>query len=170
MGIGETNPPGLVISSNDSILSFINSAARDPKLSQELQQIASDLSSKPNVPYKFLRALWFASNVARRPNWIQLLAGSDFILSSPKPREKVNANFFTLEFYQFVGFDFEGLVSFLEKFPAFSRKPNCLQFNFPSFYVSFFNLDVKIIWVRVSERRVESETEQACRYGGEEGI
>ncbi|KAF3449420.1 hypothetical protein FNV43_RR10148 [Rhamnella rubrinervis] len=88
MGIGETNPAGLVISANDSILSFINSAARDPKLSQELQQIASDLSSKSNVPYKFLRALWFASNAASRPSLAQLLAGSDIVLASPKPREK----------------------------------------------------------------------------------
>ncbi|XP_015896872.3 uncharacterized protein LOC107430544 [Ziziphus jujuba] len=88
MSTGQSNPQGLVICVNDSIHSFLNSASRDPQLPQELKQIASELSSKPNVPYKFLRAIWFASNVSARPKLIQLLAGSDFVLPSPKPREK----------------------------------------------------------------------------------
>ncbi|GMN30546.1 hypothetical protein TIFTF001_002857 [Ficus carica] len=83
-----TNPPGLVISATEPIVSFLVSASKDPSLSQELREIASDLSSRTNVPYKSLRALWSASDVASRPNLIQLLSGSDFVLTSPKTREK----------------------------------------------------------------------------------
>ncbi|EXB66549.1 hypothetical protein L484_017789 [Morus notabilis] len=86
---GATNkPPGLVISPTKPILSFLASASKDQSLSQELREIASDLSSKPSVPYKSLRILWSASDPASRPTLIQLLSGSEFVLPSPKPREK----------------------------------------------------------------------------------
>ncbi|XP_021827781.1 uncharacterized protein LOC110768364 [Prunus avium] len=88
MSSDHTNPPGLVVSTTEPILSFLTSASTDPHLSQELQQIASNLSSKPNVPYKSLRALWLASNVSTRPQLVQLFSGSEFVLTSPKPREK----------------------------------------------------------------------------------
>ncbi|PON87439.1 ATPase, vacuolar ER assembly factor, Vma [Trema orientale] len=83
------NPPGVVISMTEPIRSFLTSASRDPSLSQELQEIASDLSSEPNVPYKSLRTIWSSSDItAHRPSLIQLLSGSEFVLTSPKPREK----------------------------------------------------------------------------------
>lgn len=83
------NPPGLVVSTTEPILSFLTSASTDPHLSHELQQIASNLSSKPNVPYKSLRALWVASDASTRPQLAQLFSGCEFVLTSPKPREKV---------------------------------------------------------------------------------
>ncbi|CAN6712303.1 unnamed protein product [Malus baccata var. baccata] len=82
------NPPGLVVSTTEPILSFLTSASTDPHLSHELQQIASNLSSKPTVPYKSLRALWVASDASTRPHLAQLFSGCEFVLTSPKPREK----------------------------------------------------------------------------------
>ncbi|PON48317.1 ATPase, vacuolar ER assembly factor, Vma [Parasponia andersonii] len=83
------NPPGVVISMTEPIRSFLTAASRDPSLSQELQEIASDLSSKPNVPYKPLRTIWSSADItAHHPSLIQLLSGSEFVLTSPKPREK----------------------------------------------------------------------------------
>ncbi|XP_050150117.1 uncharacterized protein LOC126625091 isoform X1 [Malus sylvestris] len=82
------NPPGLVVSITEPILSFLTSASTDPHLSHELQQIASNLSSKPTVPYKSLRALWVASDASTRPHLAQLFSGCEFVLTSPKPREK----------------------------------------------------------------------------------
>ncbi|KAF4357977.1 hypothetical protein F8388_008485 [Cannabis sativa] len=84
----ENPPPGLVISMTEPILSFLTSASTNYKLSQELQEIASDFSSKPNVPYKSLRTIWSSSDITDRPSLIQLLSGSKFVLTSPKPREK----------------------------------------------------------------------------------
>ncbi|KAM1787436.1 hypothetical protein ACFX11_037831 [Malus domestica] len=82
------NPPGLVVSTTEPILSFLTSASTDPHLSHELQQIASNLSSKPTVSYKSLRALWVASDASTRPHLAQLFSGCEFVLTSPKPREK----------------------------------------------------------------------------------
>ncbi|XP_059440817.1 uncharacterized protein LOC132173361 [Corylus avellana] len=82
------SPPGLVISSTEGIRLFLSTASEDPHLSPELRQIASDLSSQCNVPYKSLRALWFASRPSTRPALIQLFSGSEFVFTSPKPREK----------------------------------------------------------------------------------
>jgi len=82
------SPPGLVISSTEGIRLFLSTASEDPHLSPELRQIASDLSSQGNVPYKLLRALWFASRTSTRPALIQLFSGSEFVFTSPKPREK----------------------------------------------------------------------------------
>lgn len=102
MSSDHTNPPGLVVSTTEPILSFLTSASTDPHLSQELQQIASNLSSKPNVPYKSLRALWLASNVSTRPQLVQLFSGSEFVLTSPKPREKVRTQNSILPFFLFL--------------------------------------------------------------------
>ncbi|KAL6176023.1 hypothetical protein ACLB2K_052659 [Fragaria x ananassa] len=80
--------PGLVISTTEPILSFLISASTDPHLSKELQQTASKLSSKSNVPYRAIRALWVASRASTRPQLIHLFSGSGFVLTSPPPREK----------------------------------------------------------------------------------
>lgn len=82
------SPVGLVISSTEGIRLFLSTASEDPHLSSELRQIASDLSFQGNVPYKSLRALWFASRPSTRPALIQLFSGSEFVFTSPKPREK----------------------------------------------------------------------------------
>ncbi|PRQ18811.1 putative ATPase, vacuolar ER assembly factor, Vma12 [Rosa chinensis] len=80
--------PGLVISTTPPILSFLVSASTDPHLSKDLQQTASKLSSKSNVPYRAIRALWVASRASTRPQLVKLFSGSGFVFTSPKPREK----------------------------------------------------------------------------------
>eukprot|EP00268_Persea_americana_P002832 TRINITY_DN10867_c0_g1_i1.p1 TRINITY_DN10867_c0_g1~~TRINITY_DN10867_c0_g1_i1.p1 ORF type:complete len:209 (+),score=47.27 TRINITY_DN10867_c0_g1_i1:171-797(+) len=79
---------GLIITNNDTIRSFLSSASQNPDLSYELQQIASNLSSQSSIPYKGLRNLWSASPSASRPKLLHLFSGSDFVLTSPKQREK----------------------------------------------------------------------------------
>ncbi|PKI45728.1 uncharacterized protein LOC116193304 [Punica granatum] len=81
-------PSGLVISATESIRSFLLSASRDPHLSEQLQELASDLRSLDNVPYKPLRSIWIASSPDVRPDLVRLFSGSGFVFTSPKPREK----------------------------------------------------------------------------------
>ena len=84
------NQPGLVITVTESIRSFLLSASNDPRLSQELRELALSLSSRTNVPYKQIRSIWVGSDVDTKPGLISLFDGSNFVFSSPKPREKVN--------------------------------------------------------------------------------
>ncbi|CBI33868.3 hypothetical protein VitviT2T_002448 [Vitis vinifera] len=79
---------GLIIGNTDTIRSFLRSASTDPHLSADLQLTASTLASQTTLPYKPLRALWVASPSQTRPKLSGLLYGSQFIFTSPKPREK----------------------------------------------------------------------------------
>ncbi|KAF5730158.1 hypothetical protein HS088_TW20G00529 [Tripterygium wilfordii] len=81
-------PRGLVISASEPIRSFLDSASRDPKLSSELQELALTLFSQSNVSYKSLRSVWVGSNPVTRPHLTCLFSGSQFVFTSPKPREK----------------------------------------------------------------------------------
>ncbi|KAF8032554.1 hypothetical protein BT93_D1457 [Corymbia citriodora subsp. variegata] len=81
-------PPGLIISATERIRGFLSSASQDPSLSEQLRNLASDLSSQADLPYKSLREIWFASREETRPGWSRLLSGSHFVFTSPKPREK----------------------------------------------------------------------------------
>ncbi|GAV89728.1 Vma12 domain-containing protein [Cephalotus follicularis] len=83
------NPVGLVVSATETIRSFLLAASKDQNLSKELQEIASNLSSKPNVPYKMVREIWVGSHSSNRPKLICLFRGIDFSFTSPKPREKI---------------------------------------------------------------------------------
>ncbi|KAJ0053350.1 hypothetical protein Pint_03457 [Pistacia integerrima] len=85
---GHQNSPGLIISTTQSIRSFLLSASKDSHLSPQLQQLALDLTSLTTVPYKSIRDIWMASHPAARPELIHLFSGSEFVLNSPKPREK----------------------------------------------------------------------------------
>lgn len=85
---------GLVVANNDTIRSFLLSAAAarsggDGSLGTELRDLASSLSSQSSVPYRSLRAIWLAIPAAERPPLRRLFDGADFVFSSPKPREKV---------------------------------------------------------------------------------
>lgn len=86
---------GLVVANNDTIRSFLLSAATrcggggGGSLGAELRDLASYLSSQSSVPYRSLRAIWFAIPAAERPPLRRLFDGADFVFSSPKPREKV---------------------------------------------------------------------------------
>ncbi|XP_010256404.1 PREDICTED: uncharacterized protein LOC104596808 [Nelumbo nucifera] len=79
---------GLVIANSETIRSFLRSASKDSNLTDELRKSASNLLSQTSVPYKSLRTIWFASPSSTRPKLLQLFSGSDFVFSSPKPREK----------------------------------------------------------------------------------
>lgn len=83
-----SNRVGLVISSTHSIRDFLSEASIDTTLSAELRQKCSDLLIQSDVPYEPLRAIWIASDPSTRPELTQLLSGTSFIFSSPKPREK----------------------------------------------------------------------------------
>ncbi|KAI3963299.1 hypothetical protein MKW92_049561 [Papaver armeniacum] len=83
-----SNPKGLMIANNEIIKSFLNSAKSDLNLTDELRQIASNLLSQPSIPYKSLRNIWSESLPSTRPDLLHLFSGSNFVFSSPKPREK----------------------------------------------------------------------------------
>jgi hypothetical protein len=85
-----TATPGLVVTATDPIRSFLSSAAASPDLAADLRDLASALSSAPAVPYRSIRAIWCADSSPARPPLRQLLQGAQFVLSSPKPREKVS--------------------------------------------------------------------------------
>lgn len=79
---------GLVISTTESIRSFLIAASINPDMSQDLKDLASSLSQKPSVPYKSLKSIWIGCNTKIRPNILCLFSGSNFVFNSPKPREK----------------------------------------------------------------------------------
>ncbi|XP_077213053.1 uncharacterized protein LOC143848114 [Tasmannia lanceolata] len=79
---------GLVVANNETIRFFLRSVAENQDLKDELRRIASDLLSQDLLPYKSLRSLWFESPTSVRPKLLHLFSGSDFVFSSPKPREK----------------------------------------------------------------------------------
>ena len=85
-----TNSPGLVIFATDSIRLFLSGAVKDPNLTEEFRKTASDLVRQSNVPYAPLRGIWMASDPSVRPDLMRLFAGTQFLFTSPKPREKVN--------------------------------------------------------------------------------
>ncbi|XP_010919963.1 uncharacterized protein [Elaeis guineensis] len=80
---------GLVLGNNETIRSFLLSAAEERKhLTDELRELAASLSSRSSVPYGSLRSIWSALPPAGRPALRRLFAGADFVFSRPKPREK----------------------------------------------------------------------------------
>lgn len=84
-----TAAPGLTVAATDPIRSFLSSTAASGDLDADLRELASALSSEPDVPYRSLRAIWCAASPDARPPLRSLLRGADFVLPSPKPREKV---------------------------------------------------------------------------------
>ncbi|XVF52334.1 hypothetical protein PTKIN_Ptkin05aG0010400 [Pterospermum kingtungense] len=85
---GTQNQPGLVITVTDSIRSFLLSASNDPRLSQELRELALTLSSRTDAPYQQIRSIWVGSHADTKPRLLSLFSGSNFVFSSPKPPEK----------------------------------------------------------------------------------
>ncbi|KDP41139.1 hypothetical protein JCGZ_03630 [Jatropha curcas] len=85
------NTPGLIISTTEPIRSFLLSASKQPHLSQNLRALASTLLTQNNIHYKSLRSLWIACQPSNRPDLASLFSGSEFLFTSPKPREKSEA-------------------------------------------------------------------------------
>ncbi|ERN01163.1 uncharacterized protein LOC18429241 [Amborella trichopoda] len=79
---------GLVIKSNKTLISFLLDASQLQTLSADLRTVAEDLSSKDSIPYKTLKDLWLSMPCSERPSLLSLLFSSEFLLQSPKPREK----------------------------------------------------------------------------------
>ncbi|KAI3453392.1 hypothetical protein Pfo_010055 [Paulownia fortunei] len=79
---------GLIISITDAIRSFLAAASTDSHLSEDLRNLSSSLIMHSTVPYKSLKTIWFGSERDTRPDLSFLLSGSNFIFTSPKPREK----------------------------------------------------------------------------------
>ncbi|XVF13646.1 hypothetical protein REPUB_Repub08aG0225700 [Reevesia pubescens] len=82
------NQSGLVITVTESTRSFLLSASNDPRLSQELRELALTFSSRTSAPYKQIRSIWIGLDVDTRPDLISLFSGSNFVFASAKPREK----------------------------------------------------------------------------------
>ncbi|KAG7605876.1 putative ATPase, vacuolar ER assembly factor, Vma12 [Arabidopsis thaliana] len=82
------NGSGLILSATEPLRLFLALASGDRRLSDELRGIASDLRSKNTIPYKLLRAIWTGSDPSTRPDLLGLFSGSNFVFTSPKPREK----------------------------------------------------------------------------------
>ncbi|KAM3322321.1 hypothetical protein P3S67_003472 [Capsicum chacoense] len=79
---------GLIISTTETIRSFLDGASSEIELSDDLKKLASSLSDHQTVTYKHLRSIWVGSDPSTRPDLMRLLSGSNFVLCSPKPREK----------------------------------------------------------------------------------
>ncbi|CAA0811965.1 Unknown protein [Striga hermonthica] len=79
---------GLILSTTDVIRSFLTAASTGSHLPKDLRDISSSLSAHSTVSYKSLRTIWFGSECESRPDLSSLLFGSNFIFTSPKPREK----------------------------------------------------------------------------------
>ncbi|XP_073316578.1 uncharacterized protein [Primulina huaijiensis] len=88
-----TTPPqittgGLIISKTDAIRSFLEAASADCHLSQDLRDLSSSLIVHSSIPYKSLKSIWIGSHPDTRPDLSAILHGCNFVLASPKPREK----------------------------------------------------------------------------------
>ncbi|KAG8378271.1 hypothetical protein BUALT_Bualt08G0120200 [Buddleja alternifolia] len=83
---------GLIISTTDAIRSFLAAASTDSHLSKDLRDLSTSLtrdsSSSSSLPYQSLKTIWLTSQPTIRPHLSSLLSGSNFIFTSPKPREK----------------------------------------------------------------------------------
>lgn len=79
---------GLAVAATAPIRSFLSSATASVSLPADLRDLASDLASDPAVSYRSLRAIWCATSPDTRPPLRDLLQSADFVLPSPKPREK----------------------------------------------------------------------------------
>ncbi|KAB8086535.1 uncharacterized protein [Oryza sativa Japonica Group] len=79
---------GLVVAATDPLRAFLASAAASHDLPADLRDLASSLAARSAVPYRSLRDIWCAASPGARPPLRRLLHGADFLLSSPKPRDK----------------------------------------------------------------------------------
>ncbi|KAL9256670.1 hypothetical protein AKJ16_DCAP08601 [Drosera capensis] len=78
----------LSISNTSTIQSFLAFSAANRRLPQPFRDAAACLVSRSSVPYGTLISIWFAADQGTRPGLSDLLRQSEFVFSSPKPREK----------------------------------------------------------------------------------
>ncbi|XP_031482614.1 uncharacterized protein LOC116252473 isoform X2 [Nymphaea colorata] len=84
------HPDGLMVGSSDGLRDFLLSASEDIDSipDERLRDKARALSARDSVPYRSLREVYLAMPASSRPALLPLLAGSDLLFASPKPREK----------------------------------------------------------------------------------
>ncbi|CAI9090867.1 OLC1v1025738C1 [Oldenlandia corymbosa var. corymbosa] len=87
-GMDRVGSGTLAISTTDAIRSFLTASSMNLDLPQDLRDLASSLSQHPSVSYRSLKSIWIQSDNNTRPDLLNLLAGSNFIFTSPVPREK----------------------------------------------------------------------------------
>ncbi|XP_047975217.1 uncharacterized protein LOC125217736 [Salvia hispanica] len=79
---------GLIISISDEMRSFLTTSSADSHLSEDLRRLSSSLSLQSSAPYQSLKSIWLGSESDSRPHLSSLLGGSNFIFTSPTPRQK----------------------------------------------------------------------------------
>lgn len=73
-----------------NIKSLLSNAASSEKISVDLRDAALLYLDAPSVPYPIIRDTWAQLTPGYGVPFHQVLAGSSFVLESPKPREKVS--------------------------------------------------------------------------------
>lgn len=90
MLLGFSTANGLVLHSCPNIQSLLSTAARSQLLSLELKDAALQYLEASVIPYPVIRDIWVQLTPGYGVPFHQILAGSSFVLESPKPREKVS--------------------------------------------------------------------------------
>lgn len=80
---------GLVLHTCPNIKSLLSVSAASKSLPAALHNEAVQYLDAPQVPYPVVRDLWVQLTPDYGVPFHQVLAGSSFVLESPKPREKV---------------------------------------------------------------------------------
>lgn len=83
---------GLIISITDAMRSFLTASSTNSHLSNDLRDLSSSLSLQSTAPYQSLKSIWLGSESGSRPDLSSLLAGSNFVFTSPTPRRKVDSS------------------------------------------------------------------------------
>ncbi|XP_042059786.1 uncharacterized protein LOC121804361 [Salvia splendens] len=78
----------LIVSTTDAMRSFLTISSTDSRLSEDLRHLSSSLSLQSTASYQSLRTIWFGSESGSRADLSSLLAGSNFVFTSPAPRQK----------------------------------------------------------------------------------
>lgn len=87
-GDGRNSSSGLVLTTTEAMHSFFTTSSANVDLSDDLRELANSLTDKSSVPYKHFKSIWVSSDPKTRPSILSLLSGSNFVFTSPKPREK----------------------------------------------------------------------------------
>jgi len=106
-----------VLYSCPNIKSLLSAAAESRLLSCELRDAAVQYLEAAVIPYPVVRDIWVQLTPGYGVPFHQVLAGSSFVLESPKPREKVPGGFVSPNSY-----DMNNLLS-----PSISPSPRMKQ-------------------------------------------
>lgn len=97
--LGFSTKTGLVLHTCPNIQALLSAASTSTSIPKALQNAAVQYLDAPVVPYPVVRDLWVQLTPAYGVPFHRILAGSSFVLESPKPREKVHLTFKDLHFH-----------------------------------------------------------------------